>query len=160
MNYYMSEPYPLDPSGFKDDNMLPADAQNVPPPGYLSATAAAAAATATRPPASANAPPRIAAAPAGYTYLGCYTEVLPGRTLNASTLIRPQTTVLGCAADCGEDSEYFGVEFGTQCFCGSSLAVGSVAVNEGCSTACAGNATEVCGGVNLLSVYRKQTQSS
>lgn len=46
------------------------------------------------------------------------------------------------------------MEFGTQCFCANSLAASAQLTSQaGCTRACAGDATEICGDANRLSVY-------
>lgn len=49
----------------------------------------------------------------------------------------------------------FGVEYGSECYCGTFLGSESYQVPESaCSEPCGGNVTQTCGGSNLLSVYR------
>ena len=67
----------------------------------------------------------------------------------------PMTVEL-CVAACQEDNfPLAGLEFATQCFCGTAiLGTGApVSDDEGCNMACQGNATELCGGANRLNVY-------
>lgn len=50
----------------------------------------------------------------------------------------------------------FGVEYGGERYCGDELQSGSVLVDdEDCNMACPGNAAEMCGAGNRLSVYQK-----
>ena len=60
-----------------------------------------------------------------------------------------------CQAACNAGGySYAGTEFGSQCFCGNQIQNGGSAVTDGsCNKACAGNATEICGGPNRLSLF-------
>lgn len=97
-----------------------------------------------------------------YSYLGCYTEATNGRAL--SGLQNPESgagnTVEACAAACSKYT-YFGVEYGSECYCGNAFNAGSVLAtgasdpsSNGCSMTCAGNSTEYCGGANRLNAYQ------
>ena len=140
MNYYMTTPTGINPARLGDANSLDA---NVSTSGSVDYTAS-----------SLTANP-----PAGYTYLGCYNETVPQRALSTADDTSNSMTVQACATFCGKD-QYFGVEFGTQCYCGNTIGSGSVQVNDGCVMACAGDETEACGGVEFLNVYQKQTQTA
>ncbi|KAK4097460.1 WSC-domain-containing protein [Parathielavia hyrcaniae] len=89
------------------------------------------------------------------TYYGCYTEV-PARALTGSSTIDYTTMTIGdCETYCtGLSFSLWGLEYGGECYCGDSLAQGSFpAFSTDCTMACAGDATEVCGGPNRLSLY-------
>jgi len=89
----------------------------------------------------------------GYTDEGCYTEATSERALSAYNYNSNRMTVELCAAAC-VGYTYFGVEYGTQCYCGDSLNAGSVPAPPGdCNFPCPGNATEFCGAGNRLNVY-------
>lgn len=48
-----------------------------------------------------------------------------------------------------------GVEYGTECYCGTYLGFGSYQVpDSACDAPCGGDGTQTCGGGNLLSVYK------
>jgi hypothetical protein len=57
-----------------------------------------------------------------------------------------------CAKNCnfddgsGSPQRYFGVQCGSQCFCGKSYGSQGRAPESGCSVPCAGDASQVCGG--------------
>ena len=91
------------------------------------------------------------------SYLGCYTELDGGRAL-AGTSIADGTsmTVDACANFCFYNGfTLAGIEYASECYCGSALQAGSVAAAEGdCAMACSGDASKVCGGPNRLSVYQ------
>ncbi|ERF72227.1 hypothetical protein EPUS_02114 [Endocarpon pusillum Z07020] len=88
-----------------------------------------------------------------FTYQMCATEV-PGRALNGKAVASDDMTVARCAGNC-TDYTYMAVEYARECFCGNTLAAGSVAATDGrCNMVCAGNTTEYCGGPNGLSLYK------
>ncbi|KAL8691510.1 MAG: hypothetical protein Q9218_003276 [Villophora microphyllina] len=91
----------------------------------------------------------------GYNYQGCYTEATKGRALSGSAFFNDLMTVEKCAASCSQ-FDMFGVEYGRECYCGSSLNMGSVSAAEtDCSFKCPGNGAETCGAGNRLNVYKK-----
>ncbi|KAG0651289.1 fungistatic metabolite, partial [Hyphodiscus hymeniophilus] len=60
-----------------------------------------------------------------------------------------------CINDCsGAGYGYAGVEYGRECWCGNSLASGSVHVtDQTCDMTCSGDESTICGGHSLLSIY-------
>ncbi|CAM9453940.1 unnamed protein product, partial [Laminaria digitata] len=54
--------------------------------------------------------------------------------------------------------EYFGVEFGKECFCGTAEEFASAVPSDDCGLThkilCTGDATVACGGPNALRVYQ------
>jgi len=46
---------------------------------------------------------------------------------------------------------YAGVEYGNQCFCGNTAALNPT--TTGCTMACTGNSTEICGGSYKINVF-------
>ncbi len=65
-------------------------------------------------------------------------------------------TVEACARFCFYNGFTFaGVEHASECYCGSALQARSVAAADGdCSMECSGDASQMCGGPNRLSVYQ------
>lgn len=62
-------------------------------------------------------------------------------------------TIEKCVGLC-PNYTFLGLEFGTQCWCSNSIQNGAFPVDSGqCDTVCAGNAREICGSDNTLSVY-------
>lgn len=65
-----------------------------------------------------------------------------------------------CSAACS-DYTYFGVEFGSECYCGNNINLGSLPQagltpdETGCNKPCAHNSGEHCGGGNRLDLYKK-----
>lgn len=108
----------------------------------------------------------------GWTYYGCQTEGTNGRALSGKSTAYDTMTLESCASDCAGYT-YFGTEYGRECehmlfsyelyfmlmligYCGDSLNAGSaVAPKSDCSFACGGNASELCGAGNRLSVYQE-----
>ena len=104
----------------------------------------------------------------GFNFLGCYTEATNQRALSDKQwpISASTVTVDACAAAC-KGYTYFGVEYGSECYCGNTLNAGSVVAAggsspaaNGCSMTCAANKNQYCGGSNRLNVYRVGTTSS
>lgn len=89
-----------------------------------------------------------------WTYGGCYVDNVNGRVLG-NEFDSSNTTVESCIANCaGQNFTIAAIEYSTQCFCGDYLINGATkSADSDCNMACGGNATEACGGPNLLSVY-------
>ncbi|KAK6439478.1 hypothetical protein LTR95_004311 [Oleoguttula sp. CCFEE 5521] len=101
-------------------------------------------------------------APFADNYVGCYTDLDP-RTLNSNNTQSDDMSVEVCAAFCagGPGYRYYGVEYGSQCYCGNAFASVAQLLNttssptndSACSIRCAGSNPELCGGANALSIY-------
>ncbi|KAL8962981.1 MAG: hypothetical protein Q9193_000701 [Seirophora villosa] len=92
---------------------------------------------------------------ADYTSQGCRTEATRGRALTGNAYFDSLMTVEKCAAACTK-FPLFGVEYGTECYCGNSFNPGSnPAPEEECSFQCPGNPDQKCGAGNRLNVYEK-----
>ncbi|KAI1652615.1 WSC-domain-containing protein [Daldinia decipiens] len=90
------------------------------------------------------------------TYLGCYTDsASDGRTLAKDFYYSDSMTVDSCASYCqSKNYALFGVEYGGECYCGNSPKdSATVSTEEGCSIACKGNSTQICGGSSRVSVW-------
>ncbi|KAK4131820.1 WSC-domain-containing protein [Trichocladium antarcticum] len=93
-------------------------------------------------------PPTVA----NFTYAGCFTDQRDARTLTGRVLYDPAMTLAQCAAFCAPYS-YFGVEFGSQCYCGTAVANGAAARPQAeCAMRCGGE-HNMCGGADRLSVF-------
>ncbi|EON63806.1 hypothetical protein W97_03034 [Coniosporium apollinis CBS 100218] len=89
-----------------------------------------------------------------FAYLGCYNEV-DGRALTNGGVANSSMTIELCATYCA-NFDYFGVEYSQECFCGNVLSAKSLPVTDGrCNMVCAADSTEICGGPNGLSMYKK-----
>ncbi|KAI3396812.1 hypothetical protein diail_11641 [Diaporthe ilicicola] len=86
--------------------------------------------------------------------LGCYNEGPHGRALpeffyEDEVLMTIDKCVHLCA-----NYTFLGLEYGSQCWCGNSIQHDAFPVDDRqCSMVCAGNAQQICGGENTLSVY-------
>ena len=104
--------------------------------------------------------PIVVPSAGGFSYLACYTEASTGRALNARTITTQDMTIERCAGNC-TSYQYFGVEYGNECYCGNTLGVGSVkALESDCSMTCPGNSSEICGNGNRLTLYTIPGQGS
>ena len=91
-----------------------------------------------------------------YNYLGCWTEgnkrrALEGAAVTSSVFM----TVERCANYCIDSGfTIFGLEYGSECYCGNDLARSSyVAYPPECDMSCSGKEGETCGGKDRLSLY-------
>jgi len=81
------------------------------------------------------------------TYLGCYSD----STTRDLPVAQPSVgTVQECAGYC-YGYKYFGLQFGSQCFCGNTY--GSHGTSAGCTSTCSSNSTQTCGGAYANSIY-------
>lgn len=100
--------------------------------------------------------PEQPAAVGDYTLVGCQTEGNNTRALAGSMVAQDNMTNEVCAAWCKE-YQYFGTEYGRECYCGNTLDPSStVAPATECRILCAGSPVEYCGAGNRLSVYKKK----
>ncbi|KAK3378034.1 WSC domain-containing protein [Podospora didyma] len=99
-------------------------------------------------------PPAYKPTVGNYVYAGCRTDTTAARALGGKTVGAATTrTIESCAAACSGFT-YFGVEYGTECFCGNTInAASAVALESSCSYTCGGDPTELCGGSSRISVY-------
>ncbi|KAH0175344.1 WSC domain-containing protein, partial [Aureobasidium melanogenum] len=112
---------------------------------------------ATSGPGGLPIPPNVG----NFTYSGCWSDNVNGRALNGFAPNAPAngTTYESCAAAC-LGYEFFGVEYGNQCFCGNNVGNGAVlqASNNpdvnGCGMFCQGDSSEYCGGPNRMNVFQ------
>lgn len=94
--------------------------------------------------------PTIVNSTGNYNFLGCFTDsgtrTLPNSVAGGS--------VEACASSCA-GSTYFGVKYGSECYCGSALYTSSTQVaTTDCNMPCSNNASEYCGAGNRLQVYQ------
>lgn len=62
-------------------------------------------------------------------------------------------TLQSCAQNC-TNYDFFGTEYGRECYCGYKLNATLRAVESSCNTPCSGNSSQVCGSGGRLSVYQ------
>jgi hypothetical protein len=94
-----------------------------------------------------------------YSYEGCYIDI-PTSITRLLPVLGGYSTTLNlnkCAAVCRAFT-YFGVEGGTNCFCGNALRAFPFPIMEPvdtiCSIPCASNSAQKCGAAGSLSLYR------
>lgn len=120
-------------------------------------TATATATTTAVASSTASATPVPAAG--GFSYVSCAVEPfeqsgLSYRALQDDSTSSSNMTVAACATYCSGYA-YFGVEYSSQCYCGNTIAAGTTqdATDATCNMACAGDATEQCGGAGRMNLY-------
>ncbi|ORY25195.1 glycosyl hydrolase family 71-domain-containing protein [Naematelia encephala] len=85
--------------------------------------------------------------------LGCAVDSSTRVLTGSSSLSIQNLTIDDCLTSCEEAGyTYAGLEYGEQCYCGSSLP-SSVSFTATCDMACTGDASETCGGGWGLAVY-------
>ena len=110
---------------------------------------------------TAAAGPAANAGPAGWGFMGCYTDSVAARTLTANYVQTEggaqKMTVAACTTACGAAGfNYSGVEYSGECYCGNEFSNGGAPAPDGlagCNMVCNGNSSEYCGGSNRLDVY-------
>lgn len=105
-------------------------------------------------------PPSVMQSYGAYNYSGCYTEGTGGRALADKNTASDEMTIATCAAFCSS-YQYFGIEYASECFCGSMIGNNARKTAESdCSMTCSGNSTQYCGAGNRLTVYGKNATSA
>ncbi|OCK77470.1 WSC-domain-containing protein [Lepidopterella palustris CBS 459.81] len=95
-------------------------------------------------------PPRVGS----YQYIGCYTDNIAARSLSGGNVGNAKTNSLETCATACKGSKYFGTEYSTECYCGSTLAATAVLEPDSqCNMLCPGNLSEVCGAASRLTLY-------
>jgi hypothetical protein len=89
----------------------------------------------------------------GFSYLHCAADHVGDRVLQGGYIHGDDITPGKCAEHCA-DFDYFGLEFGRECFCGNDYAGVEQPADE-CFKRCSGDASQLCGGPDRLSVYHK-----
>jgi len=101
-------------------------------------------------------PPTTAKQVGSYVSKGCYAGLTNGRLLSGSSYINNTAmTVETCVAFCKTaGANYAGVEYGKECYCGSSLPTTATTLDASqCNMLCTGNRREFCGAASKLNVY-------
>ncbi|KIY43224.1 copper radical oxidase [Fistulina hepatica ATCC 64428] len=93
--------------------------------------------------------------PGNWTSEGCYTDSTTARTLTGSSYSSTDNmTVENCIDYCDtQDYIYAGVEYSQECYCGNYIENSATATSSGCSMACSGNPSELCGGGSRLDLF-------
>ncbi|KAF2835617.1 Pyrrolo-quinoline quinone, partial [Patellaria atrata CBS 101060] len=89
-----------------------------------------------------------------YNYLGCYSEN-NGKAFNQKVTATDAMTTQFCADFCGA-YDYFGLEYASECYCGTTLnaAVATKVTDGQCNMACKGTNSEYCGAGSRMQVYK------
>lgn len=117
----------------------------------ITASAGTGTSTTTTTGSSTSATPSVS----GASYVSCYADNTGVRTLSSRTT-DPNMTLELCAQTARSSNvQYFGLEYAGECWSGNTLAstAGPLAETK-CNKACKGNANELCGGPNALSLFQ------
>lgn len=88
-----------------------------------------------------------------FKFHGCYTDHGDHRSLTGKKSYDPKMTLQMCAATC-HNYQWFGVEYGSQCFCGTGLAsTAEKRPDTECTMKCAGSHCQSCGDADRLGVF-------
>ncbi|CAO1622292.1 unnamed protein product [Parajaminaea phylloscopi] len=102
---------------------------------------------------SAPSIPKTAATP-DQTYVGCFKEGTSGRALSGASYANKANTPAQCATFCSAKGfQYSGTEYGSECYCGSSITT-TLAADSECSMTCSGDASQLCGAGSRVQVYK------
>ncbi|KAM7214138.1 WSC domain containing protein [Rhypophila decipiens] len=93
-----------------------------------------------------------------FSEIGCFVDGENGQALKGPSIAGNDMTVDKCANFCGLDYKYFGVEYGSECFCGNEYAASTASSGE-CSFSCAGNPSQTCGAGNRINIYNNRRYS-
>ncbi|KZW03188.1 copper radical oxidase [Exidia glandulosa HHB12029] len=89
--------------------------------------------------------------------IGCFSEGNGGRTLPVVPNVPgggDNMTVENCLDSClAIGFGLAGTEFGAECYCGLQFGLDGAPADDGCTMACKGDGTELCGGPNRLNAY-------
>ncbi|KAI0754011.1 hypothetical protein C8Q80DRAFT_1093669 [Daedaleopsis nitida] len=118
--------------------------------------------TGTKPACSANSNAAVSLKPAqvplpdGWSELGCIAEGTSGRALTGASTKAADMTRASCASFCSSKGfKLAAVEFGDECYCDNQVRNGAstntVTWNQ-CTSHCAGNENEICGGPQRLTL--------
>ncbi|EHK27347.1 uncharacterized protein TRIVIDRAFT_73257 [Trichoderma virens Gv29-8] len=100
--------------------------------------------------------PEQPAAAGDFVFIGCQTEGNNTRALTGAATATGTMSNEACATFC-DGFAYFGTEYGSECYCGDTLAPSSLkAPASDCNMLCSGNDLEFCGAGNRLSLYNKK----
>ncbi|KAF5353807.1 hypothetical protein D9758_010585 [Tetrapyrgos nigripes] len=94
--------------------------------------------------------------PGNWTSLGCFTDLVNGRTLTGPTFTSSTNmTAENCINFCDSQEFVFaGTEFGQECYCGNALQNGGTNTTASqCNVACTGNRNELCGAGGRLNIF-------
>ena len=96
---------------------------------------------------------------APWNYVGCYNDQIHDPSTLPFDTFGPfdNMTVELCISSCkGNGYRYAGLEYYGSCYCGGAIQ-GPPADPSQCNAPCTGNASEICGGANTLSIWEDPT---
>ncbi|KAJ3296850.1 hypothetical protein HDU76_006674, partial [Blyttiomyces sp. JEL0837] len=129
---------------------------------YVSNSANVPPASTTYAPTTTASSPSAPTAPAvpGFTYQGCYVDVLsPSHSLPVR--VGAGLTNQQCIAACTDIKlPVAGTEYKGECYCGNTLPAQQAAHESDCNTPCDADSTQICGGAGRLTVYTSNTQAT
>jgi WSC domain len=109
-----------------------------------------------------QSPPTLPLTVGAYSRMGCWSDNQGnGRTLSALIPSLGKNNSLEACAKACSGYNYFGTEYGTECYCDDNL--NQLQSNQSitdCSMVCPANSTEYCGAGNRLSLYKLTQVSS
>jgi len=111
-------------------------------------------------PVSATGSDGATGLPANWKYDGCWVDNVNGRIMGNEQPDNQALTVESCVNTCiGLGFTVAGIEYGVQCFCDIEITNGgALATNQAdCNLPCPGNAAEMCGAGNRMSVFNTGT---
>ncbi|KAJ7368760.1 WSC domain-containing protein [Mycena albidolilacea] len=93
-----------------------------------------------------------------WNYLGCFPDAVSSRQIPNLHTISGGVTIESCTSACKASGfSVAGLEFGQECWCGSSPPSTTLLSDSDCSTTCAANTSEICGGSSKLTVFEDPT---
>lgn len=94
-------------------------------------------------------------------FQGYFNDNASSYDLAGNNTYNSSLTEAGCMEYCyNQKYTYFGLQNGTQCFCGNSFGTYGFSVYEKCNSACSGNVSSTCGGPLCNSVYQILTATT
>ncbi|KAM0285986.1 hypothetical protein ACHAQH_001175 [Verticillium albo-atrum] len=89
-----------------------------------------------------------------YNLVSCWSEPPAARALTGASFAYDGMTLESCLSNC-TGFDYWGTEYGRECYCGDTLHSGSAAAPlADCGMPCSGDGTQYCGGGNRIELYR------
>ncbi|KAL3303215.1 wsc domain containing protein [Colletotrichum asianum] len=104
-------------------------------------------------PTSTATAPSHRATMGGYKFVSCWTEATNGRALKGAAFAYDGMTLSSCMANC-TGFDYWGTEYGRECYCGNSLdSTSTSALLVDCNMPCSEDSTQYCGAGNRIELY-------
>lgn len=147
---------------FQNDALVPKSTSA--PASSSSSTPSSSSSTSVRPSTTSStstaAPSPTVSLPAGWSALGCTSDSTSARVLTGSYLDTTSLTPQSCMARCQSAGfAYAGLQYGRQCYCGNAIDNAKLGAS-GCSMACAGDKSSMCGGNYRMNLFALASSSS